>query len=105
MKRFLKLFIYLLSIHCSALIITSALRVILFVTLHHQLSTAALADRNLQITAFIRGVWFDNVIGCYALALPLVVAVITAIFNYYKKPLFRFYYRVFQYILCDSIPN
>lgn len=91
MKRFLKLFIYLLSIHCSALIITSALRVILFVTLHHQLSTAALADRNLQITAFIRGVWFDNVIGCYALALPLVVAVITAIFNYYKKPLFRFY--------------
>ena len=41
--------------------------------------------------AFVHGVWFDNVIGCYILLLPLVVAVVCGVCNYYGKALFRFF--------------
>ena len=44
----------------------------------------------MQLTAFVRGLWFDNVIACYVLIVPLAVLCVSALFNYYGKKLFRF---------------
>lgn len=37
-----------------------------------------------------KGLWFDNVIACYILLLPLVILWITALCNYHSKWVFRF---------------
>lgn len=37
-----------------------------------------------------KGLWFDNVIACYILLLPLVILWITALCNYHSKWAFRF---------------
>lgn len=91
MKRFLKLLLYLLIIHCSALLITGLLRLVLFISSHQQLAASSLENGGLQAIAFIRGLWFDNVIGCYILLLPLTVGIISSVCNYYGRPLFRFF--------------
>ena len=75
MKRCLNLIVYILSVHLSALIITGLFRGVLFISSYHQLTAEALSDKSLSLIAFIHGVWFDNVIGCYILLLPLMVAV------------------------------
>lgn len=91
MKRFLNLIVYILSVHLSALIITGLFRGVLFISSHHQLTAEALSDKSLSLMAFIHGVWFDNVIGCYILLLPLMVAVVCGLCNCYGKALFRFF--------------
>lgn len=42
------------------------------------------ADDNVG-EAFLRGVWFDNVVGCYILAVPLILVLFAATFGYYKR--------------------
>ena len=78
MKRFLNLIVYILTIHVSALLIAGLFRLVLFISSYHQLTSEALSDKTLPMLAFVHGVWFDNVIGCYILLLPLVVAVVFA---------------------------
>ena len=84
MKRFLNLIVYILSVHLSALIITGLFRGVLFISSYHQLTAEALSDKSLSLIAFIHGVWFDNVIGCYILLLPLTVAVARGVFQRYR---------------------
>ena len=91
MKRFLNLVVYILTIHVSALLIAGLFRLVLFISSYHQLTSEALSDKTLPMLAFVHGVWFDNVIGCYILLLPLVVAVVCGVCNYYGKALFRFF--------------
>ena len=91
MKRFLNLIVYILSIHISALLIAGLFRLVLFISSYHQLTSEALSDKSLSMLAFVHGVWFDNVIGCYILLLPLAVAVVCGVCNYYGKALFRFF--------------
>ena len=90
MKRFLNLVVYILTIHVSALLIAGLFRLVLFISSYHQLTSEALSDKTLPMLAFVHGVWFDNVIGCYILLLPLVVAVVCGVCNYYGKALFHF---------------
>ncbi len=85
MKRFLNLIVYILSVHLSALIITGLFRGVLFISSYHQLTAEALSDKSLSLIAFIHGVWFDNVIGCYILLLPLTVAVACGLCNCYGR--------------------
>ena len=40
--------------------------------------------------AFMRGLWFDNVVGCYVLVLPLALCLLTACFGYYARWTRRF---------------
>jgi phosphoglycerol transferase MdoB-like AlkP superfamily enzyme len=47
-------------------------------------------DWGLQAIAFVKGLWFDNVIACYILILPLVVLWITSLFNYTAKWIYLF---------------
>lgn len=90
MKRFLNLVVYILVVHISALIVTGLFRLVLFFSSYHQLGMEALSNKSLSVRAFIHGVWFDNVIGCYILLLPLTMAVACGLCNYYGKALFRF---------------
>ena len=68
MKRFLNLIVYILTIHVSALLIAGLFRLVLFISSYHQLTSEALSDKTLPMLAFVHGVWFDNVIGCYILS-------------------------------------
>ena len=91
MKRFLNLIVYIFTIHVSALLIAGLFRLVLFISSYHQLTSEALSDKSLSMLAFVHGVWFDNVIGCYILLLPLTIAVVCGVCNYYGKALFRFF--------------
>lgn len=88
-KRFGGYFFYLLSIHLVALFIFFVFRFTLFCSIDYQFPAEIKGDVALQSVAFLRGLWFDNVIGCYILLLPLVVMWIAALFNYTAKWLFR----------------
>lgn len=90
MKRFFKSFVFLMAVHVTALVILTLFRVLLWASVRPQLPDNIRDDFGLQLTAFVRGIWFDNVIACYVLILPLTVLCISALFRYYGKPLFRF---------------
>ena len=81
-SRFLQALYYLLGIHAAALLFFFVFRLILFCSIDYDFSDEIQGDWLLQATAFIKGLWFDNVIGCYILILPLVVMWIAALFNY-----------------------
>lgn len=88
-KRFGFSLLYLLTIHVAALLFFFIFRFILLISTEYQFPDNIQNDIALQSIAFIRGVWFDNVIACYILLLPLVVLWIAGIFNYTAKWLFK----------------
>ena len=55
--------------------------------------------------AFMRGLWFDNVEGCYVLVLPLALCLLTACFGYYARWTRRFacIWMGTLYVLCFAI--
>lgn len=81
---------YLLTIHSVALLIFSIFRLVLFISTDYELSEDIQHDWLLQGEAFIRGLWFDNVIACYILILPLVVLWIASLFRYSARWLYLF---------------
>ncbi len=70
---------YLLGAHVLALVLMSLFRVVQWVVLHGLMGNNADVS---VVPAFIRGIWFDNVIGCYILIVPLAVLLIAAAFGY-----------------------
>lgn len=88
-KRFGLSLLYLLTIHIGALLFFFIFRFILFVSTDHQFPENIQNDVALQAIAFIKGVWFDNVIACYILLLPLVILWIAGICNYTAKWLYK----------------
>lgn len=88
-KRFGYYLLYLLSIHVVALLFFFVFRLTLFCSIDYQFPADIEGDVALKAVAFVRGLWFDNVIACYILLLPLVAVWITALFNYTAKWLFR----------------
>lgn len=91
MKRFINIILYLISVHVSALIFTSLFRLGLFITAHHHLSAEGMTHVWLSVRAFVNGLWFDNVIGCYILLLPLALALVFSVFKFYRLNIFRFF--------------
>ena len=89
-KRFGLSLLYLLAIHAGALFFFFLFRFILFISTDHQFPQNIQNDITLQAVAFIKGVWFDNVIACYILLLPLVILWVAGICNYTAKWLYRF---------------
>lgn len=90
MKRFGYAIGYLLAVHGTALLLQTALRGLFLAAVAHQIDEGMRGDVALTLTAFLRGVWFDNVIGCYLLVLPLVVVVsLAALCNCYASRLYR----------------
>ena len=110
-KRFECYLLYLLSIHVAALFIFFIFRFTLFCSIDYQFPAEIKGDVLLQSGAFLRGLWFDNVIACYILLLPLAVLWIAALCNYTAKWLFRFttvyfscFYSVSFVIAAANIP-
>lgn len=77
-----KVLLFLLKVHLLGLLVLTSLRLGLFVINHSFLSPEASGDFFLQLTAFIRGLWFDNVIGCYILIVPLAACLFGFLFGY-----------------------
>lgn len=79
---------YLLTIHVAALLFFSIFRFILFLSTEYEFPADIQDDILLQATAFLRGLWFDNVIACYILALPLLILWLAALANIRSKGIF-----------------
>lgn len=72
MKRYFKAFGYLLSVHVLALLVMTLFRLVEFIALHGMIVDAEAS----RVMAFVKGVWFDNVIACYISVLPVAVLLI-----------------------------
>ena len=81
---------YLLGIHVVALLMFFLFRMVLFISTDYEFSTNIGTDWGLQAIAFIKGLWFDNVIACYILILPLVVLWVASLCNYTAKWIYLF---------------
>lgn len=80
---------YLLAVHAGALLIFSVLRYLLFVHINYDFAPDIASSWQIKAKAFLIGLWFDNVIACYILALPLVVFWISSLLNWSSRWLFR----------------
>lgn len=89
-KRFSTALGYLLTVHILALLVFGIFRLVLFLTTSYEFPQEVKGEWLLQSIAFVKGVWFDNVIACYILSLPLLVMWVASLFNYTAKWLYRF---------------
>lgn len=107
-KRFLLSLKYLLGIHLLALLFMSLFRLALYLSFSDPASDSEMPS---VLPAFLRGLWFDNVIGCYLLLLPLTAVFLSALLNSYSKKLwqgiliyFSVFYAVVFLITAANIP-
>ena len=85
MSRFLKTVAYVLTVHVLALAAFTIFRLIEFITL-----SGMIADKEASVlTAFVKGLWFDNVIACYVSVLPVTVLLVAAAFGFFRRWLLR----------------
>ncbi|MCD8302279.1 MAG: LTA synthase family protein [Prevotellaceae bacterium] len=73
MKAYLRSVGYLIVLYIAGLLMLSLLRLALFCVGHHFLSIEGAHP----LGAFVRGVWFDNVVACYISFIPLVALTIS----------------------------
>lgn len=90
MQGFGKSVRFLLTIHVLGLAALSLFRVTEFVALRDMVSPAAKGEAWLQMGAFVRGVWFDNVIACYIMLLPMLVVLGSSAFGSHHRGWRRF---------------
>lgn len=88
MKKPIAILRYLLSVHLLALIILTTLRIFLLGSNIEQISEVE-KPISLILTALLKGVQFDNVIGCYILSLPTVVLYLLSLINKTPKLLIK----------------
>lgn len=89
MKRLLRFIIYLLSIHVVALVLLTLFRIIFFQTVKDQLTPDVAGRTDFVVTSFIRGLWFDNVVACYLMALPLVLGSVMVMVGMWRQWMYR----------------
>ena len=89
MKRFIHVLGCILCVHAVGLLLTTLLRFVLYVAANDFMSAESYGKTWLQLRAFINGVWFDNVIGCYILALPLLVLLVCAVTDCFPGKVLR----------------
>ena len=88
MKRVCYSLGYLLTIHVVALVVFFLFRLMLFTSIDYEFATDI--SFITKATAFVKGVWFDNVIACYISILPLVVMWVSLFFKRFPRWAFRF---------------
>lgn len=69
---------WIISLHVLLLVVMTIFRLVEYAALHGMVTDATAA----VLPAFVRGVWFDNVIACYVTALPLLTTLLAAAFGY-----------------------
>lgn len=85
MKRYFKALGYLLSVHVLALLVMTLFRLVEFIALHGMIVDAEAS----RVMAFVKGVWFDNVIACYISVLPVAVLLVAASLGWCHRRLLR----------------
>lgn len=95
MKRYFKVFGYLLSVHVLALLVMTLFRLVEFIALHGMIVDAEAS----RVMAFVKGVWFDNVIACYISVLPVAVLLIAASLGGVSSPFAAWY----QHLVCGMV--
>lgn len=88
MRNFLRVFRYLFTVHVAGLLLLSVIRLVLFIKGYSDMSGEGEPEAE-PVIAFIRGVWFDNVVACYVLLVPLLAVFIASLFNYGSRNFFR----------------
>ncbi len=96
MQHFKTSFLYLIKIHVLGLLTLTILRIGLFFVGYSFIDESSRDEIVLILTAFVRGLWFDNVIGCYLLILPLFAFLIGYEFGYMGKLLVKSVTRFLQ---------
>lgn len=89
MKPFRQVLTHLLSIHLLALLLMSLMRVVFFFSVKSGLTPDVAGRVDLYATAFLRGLWFDNVVACYVMALPLALCGILCLANLWRRWMWR----------------
>lgn len=69
MNKILRPYTYLLSVHVAALLLLSVIRLFFYIAVKEQITGDAAGNASWIYAAFLRGLWFDNVIACYITAL------------------------------------
>lgn len=85
MKLFGRSVLWLAGIQVIALFVFYLFRLVEFITLHAQITHPDAS----ALGAFVRGVWFDNVIACYIMVLPLAVVLTTSMLGWSHRRLRR----------------
>ena len=85
MKRIFKALGYVLAVHVLALLVMTLYRLTQYIALHGMIVQKSASS----VTAFVKGVWFDNVIACYISVLPVVVVLATTTFGVCRRWLLR----------------
>lgn len=106
MRRFRLSILFLLCAHVMGLLFTTLFRGAEYVALHGTM--AAQTDASAW-GAFVRGVWFDNVVACYILTLPLLVLMVAACCNRFERGWRRFvqgwYVALYTLVMAISASN
>lgn len=85
MKRYFRALGYLLSVHVLALVVMSLFRLVEYMSLHGMI----VDQQASRLMAFVKGVWFDNVIACYVSVLPMAVLLIALSLGWCHRRLLR----------------
>ena len=85
MRQFLRIVRSLLSIHILGLLFLSIYRFIEFIVLRGMITDQSTA----VAPAFLRGLWFDNVMGCYVMIVPLALVLIATSLGYCRRWMMR----------------
>lgn len=80
-NRFLLSAAWILSLHALTLAFLSLFRLTEYVALHGMVESTSANP----LTAFVRGVWFDNVITCYITVVPLAFTLLPAAFSLTRR--------------------
>ncbi len=86
MKRYGLTLAYLIGMHLAGLFALSLFRGVQFLSLHGMMQPGGDAPAAM---AFVKGIWFDNVMLCYVMLLPLTLLLSFSIFNCHTKALRR----------------
>ena len=73
-KRFFLSAAWVLSLHVLTLVFLSLFRLVEYVALGSMVSDTSAS----VVPAFVRGIWFDNVIACYISVVPLALTLLPA---------------------------
>ena len=85
-KRFFLSAAWIMALHAVTLAFLSLFRLVQYWTLD-----SMVADTSASVLpAFIRGLWFDNVIVCYISVVPLIVTLLAAAFGHTPKAIRKF---------------
>lgn len=88
MKRYFSALAYLAGVHLTGLLFLTVFRLLLYIQGAHYIDVQY-QNFLTQAPSFVRGVWFDNVVACYIMLLPLAVVSFAALFGCFKIVLYR----------------